>query len=381
MLDRSISKASAAFEDPPCESSAPPPQPGPFAREAFKAWQYGLAVIPCGGEDGKKARVQWKRITGPQRERQLNAWISKPSFQSANLGIITGASGLTVIDCDTPGKRLELEAIFGVTPVVVATPRGGLHLYYRGNGENSGPIEIDGMKIDVKGLGGLVVAPPSTRIMADGPVRAYQFLEGGWEWVETLPRIKAGALPKRFDGSQLSDGDPLTDRVGIGQRNNTLFNSLLHLAKTSRTRDELLREAIAINDGFTEPLQRREVEATVGSVWRYKAEGRLIVSSAPKIHIPASALELLWNTANGADALALLSVLLFNHGARARRGEDFAIAAAAMQRAEVVKGWGIKRYRGATEVLMEAGLILRSYKGGARRGDAHRYVFGPGLMD
>jgi hypothetical protein len=77
----------------------------------------------------------------------------------------------------------------------------------------------------------------------------------------------------------------------------------------------------------------------------------------------------------------LLSVLLFNHGARTRRGEDFAITAEAMQRAEVVKGWGIKRYRGATEVLMEDGLILRSYKGGARRGDAHRYVFGPGLMD
>ena len=73
--------------------------------------------------------------------------------KSANLGIITGASGLTVIDCDTPGKRLELEAIFGSTPVVVATLRGGLHLYYWGNGEDSGPIKIDGMKIDVKGLG------------------------------------------------------------------------------------------------------------------------------------------------------------------------------------------------------------------------------------
>jgi Primase C terminal 1 (PriCT-1) len=116
-------------------------------------------------------------------------------------------------------------------------------------------IEIDGMKIDVKGLGGLVVAPPSTRIMADGPVRTYQFLEGGWEWVETLPRIKAGALPKGFYRSQFSDGAPLTDRVGIGQRNVALFNSLLRLAKTSRTRDELLQEAIAINDGFTEPFK------------------------------------------------------------------------------------------------------------------------------
>ena len=275
------------------------------------------------------------------------------------------------------GNAWKLEAIFGVTPIVVATPRGGLHLYYRGNGENSGRLKIDGMKIDVKGLGGFVVAPPSTRIMADGTAGSYHFLEGGWEWAETLPQMKAGALPKRFYGSRLSDGEPLADKVGVGLRNITLFKSLLRLAKTSQTRDELLREAITINGGFTEPLQMREVEATVGSVWGYKAEGRLIVPSAPKIQIPASALELLLNTANSADALMLLSVLLFNHDARARRGEDFAIAAEAMQRAEVVKGWGIKRYRGATEVLMAAGLILRSNK--AARGVAMRIVISSAL--
>jgi Bifunctional DNA primase/polymerase, N-terminal/Primase C terminal 1 (PriCT-1) len=307
--------------------------------------------------------------------------VSKPAFASANLGIITGASELTVIDCDTPGRREELEAIFGSADVVVATSSGGLHLYYKSNGEHSAPIDINGMKIDVKGLGGFVVAPPSTRVAADGMVRFYQFLEGGWKWVENLRAIKPGALPKKFYGSRFSDGAPLANKVGVGVRNTTLFNALLRRAKTSETRDELLREATLINDRFAQPLQTREVEATVGSVWGYKVEGQLIVPSAPKIQIPASALELLWNTANGADALMFLSVLLFNHGARARRGEDFAIAAEAMQRAEVVKGWGIKRYRGATGVLMAAGLIIQFYKGGARRGDAHRYVFGPALMD
>jgi hypothetical protein len=212
MLERSISKTSPTFKDPsPWDSTAQYPKPGPFGREAFKAWQYGLAVLPCGGEDGKRPMIKWKGITGPQPEHQINASVSQPSFKSANLGIITGASNLTVIDCGTPGKRPELEAIFGSTPVVVPTPRGGLHLYYKGNGEHSGPARIDGMQIDVKGLGGFVVAPPSTRVAADGTAQAYRFLEGGWEWLETVPAIKTGALPQRFYGSRFSDGAPSAD--------------------------------------------------------------------------------------------------------------------------------------------------------------------------
>ena len=80
MLEHSISKASTTFEDPSCDSAAQPPKPEPFGREAFKAWQYGLAVLPCGGEDGKKPLIKWKRITGPQPERRLNAWVSRPAF-------------------------------------------------------------------------------------------------------------------------------------------------------------------------------------------------------------------------------------------------------------------------------------------------------------
>jgi hypothetical protein len=105
MLKRSNFKTSTTFKDPsPWDSTAQYPMPGPFGREAFKAWQYGLAVLPCGGEDGKRPLIKWKGITGPQPEHQINASVSQPSFKSANLGIITGASNLTVIDCDTPGN-------------------------------------------------------------------------------------------------------------------------------------------------------------------------------------------------------------------------------------------------------------------------------------
>ena len=79
-----------------------------------------------------------------------------------------------------------------------------------------------------------------------------------------------------------SEGEPLADEVGVVARNTTLFNDLLRLARASETRDELLREAFVINGRFTGPLQTREVEAIVGLVSGYKAEGRLIVPSTPK---------------------------------------------------------------------------------------------------
>lgn len=356
-----------------------PANAGPFCREALNTWQYSLAVLPCGGADGKRPLVKWRTVTCSQSERQIKTLLARPALKSANLGIITGASGLTVIDCDTPGKRLELEALFGETPLVIGTPRGGLHLYYKSNGEHSGPLEIDGMKIDVKGLGGFIVAPPSSRTMPDGAVRGYIFVEGGWAWVEALPEIKPGALPAKFYSHAASATTQASVRTPVGERNTTLFNALRGIARDTETQADLLQKAMKINAGFSEPLQVREVEATVGSVWGYKMNGTLVAASAPALLIPLPAQSQLCKTKDGADAFMLLSVLLVSHGARARRGENFAIAAEAMMEAEKIKGWGVKRYRGAIQILMTTGLIERTHKGGARPGDTHVYSFGAAL--
>jgi len=65
-----------------------------------------------------------------------------------------------------------------------------------------------------------------------------------------------------------------------------------------------------------------------------------------------------------------------SHGARVRRGASFAIAAEAMMSAGKINGWGIKRYRGAIQTLLAAGLIVRKHTDGARRGDTHTNTFG-----
>lgn len=91
--------------------------------------------------------------------------------------------------------------------------------------------------------------------------------------------------------------------------------------------------------------------------------------------MPGAAHAQLRDAPNGSDGLMLLSCLLANHGARSRRGEDFAIAAAGMAKQKVIRGWGVARYRKATSTLLDERLISMTHRGGAHRGDPHRFRF------
>ena len=89
------------------------------------------------------------------------------------IAIITGKlSNITVIDIDNRQKPIkELQEIFGESKVIVETPRG-YHLYYSYNGEKSNTAIEEG--IDIRGDGGLIIAPPSTNYQGKG----YKFIKG-----------------------------------------------------------------------------------------------------------------------------------------------------------------------------------------------------------
>lgn len=103
-------------------------------------------------------------------------------FPNANVGIATGASaGIFVVDIDPRhgGDRAlgELEAHHGELPVTVtsATGGGGVHFLFRHPGvkvKNS--AGIIGSGIDIRGEGGLIVAPPS--VHASG--KPYTWIRG-----------------------------------------------------------------------------------------------------------------------------------------------------------------------------------------------------------
>lgn len=360
-----------------------PPSCSPFLDEAIAATAAGLVVLPCGGPTGKAPLVKWKTLDRPISPARLKKWRADPQFAEANIGIATGASGITVIDCDTPDSLDRLIARFGPTPLIVATPRGGHHLYYRSSGERSGPLRDGDLQIDIKADGGFIVIPPSIRRTGEHAGREYRLISGSWADVPKLPPIREGALAPIFSEarasasnspSRCSARDQSQHGSDIGHRNRALFDALRGAALKVENRGELADVACALNHTFDPPLDDAEVAQTTESVWGYREEGRLFTAGRSMIAIPGTTFDRLSSADNGADGLMLISCLIRNHGARAARNEPFAIVAAKMVKATTIKGWAVTRYRNAIDTLLANGFLNRVHKGGRRRGDPHRYL-------
>ena len=149
---------------------------------AIKYLDMGYSVIPLRPGD-KRPMIKWEPFQKerPTRQMLVSWWSREPK---ANVGIVTGrVSDLCVIDCDTPEAYGRVSEIMGdQSAPTTRTPRGGNHVlcsYEDGVTIGSDPEQ----KIDWRGEGGYIVAPPSVR--SDG---------AAYEWITTLD---AAAKPKR----------------------------------------------------------------------------------------------------------------------------------------------------------------------------------------
>ena len=355
----------------------------PFRDAVTAVTAAGLVALPCGGPTGKAPLVRWKALQRPITEARLRLWLAAPQFAEANIGIATGPSGITVIDCDTPNSLDELITLFGPTPIVVATPRGGHHLYYKSSGESSGPLRSGKLTIDVKARGGFIVIPPSIRRAGEHAGKSYKFIAGSWAEIGNLPAVRANALESSLQNRPTTSGTTTKqpdETAGapcgrdVGRRNFTLFNTLRAAAFEAESRNRLVELAGTLNRAFEPPLDEIEVAQIVDSVWKYREEGRLFVTGQSTIVIPGVAFDRLSRIDNGADGLMLLACLIRYHGARAARSEPFVIVAAKMAQGGTISGWAVTRYRNAIETLLASGFVKRVHTGGRRRGDPHRYL-------
>lgn len=90
------------------------------------------------------------------------------SYPDANVAIATGAPGPDVVDIDTkhgaPGMeslaRLRRAGLLAGACRLVATPSGGVHLYYAGTTQTNASLRRHG--VDFRSRGGYVIAAPST---------------------------------------------------------------------------------------------------------------------------------------------------------------------------------------------------------------------------
>jgi putative DNA primase/helicase len=165
------------------------------------AAKYGWKIFPARMEDGKK----WSWLSGdfaPGHERwgqtndvkQLKKNFNKKKWRmECGIGVPTGAdNGIIVIEGDTKkghaklkGKQdglasiRELESKLGRLPdtLMAQSPTGSVHRYFKHPGEGYKINKIAfAVGVDVKGDGGMVIAPPSVRAGV-----------GAYRWLNDLP--------------------------------------------------------------------------------------------------------------------------------------------------------------------------------------------------
>lgn len=219
----------------------------------------------CPRTDACRAgHVGWEQRATTDPDRIRRAWTAAPY----NIGIVTGPSGLVIIDLDTPKSDdvppadwhmpgvQDGQDVFAVladragepVPVetlTVATPSGGLHLYYR----TPDGVEFRttagklGWKVDTRAYGGYVVAAGSVvdghryRVLVDAPVAPLP------AWLATLlrpaPLPPTPARPVRVSTGRRSRYVDAAVRMECqkvhtapdGQRNATLYAAAIALGQ------------------------------------------------------------------------------------------------------------------------------------------------------
>jgi Bifunctional DNA primase/polymerase, N-terminal len=134
----------------------------------------GWVVTPIRPADKRPMFNAWPTVS--RRISEANADTIWTMYPEANIGLLTGI-GFDVLDIDGPEGKASLGRYltsnrYRPTGPVVSTGGGGLHLYFQPTGEGNRAQMLT--KVDYRGIGGQVIAPPS--IHPNGTV--YRWLAG-----------------------------------------------------------------------------------------------------------------------------------------------------------------------------------------------------------
>ncbi len=138
--------------------------PRPSLRLAAEAYaRMGFHVFPCATRS-KTPLTEHGYKDATTDIAQVIAWWTR--WPDANIGIATGASGLLVVDVDGAEGAAsldELEREHGALPQspMTRTGSGGRHAFLRAYAGAPSTSSRLGTKIDTRGNGGYVIAPPS----------------------------------------------------------------------------------------------------------------------------------------------------------------------------------------------------------------------------
>jgi hypothetical protein len=348
---------------------------GPFALAAEDLWRHGLVPIPCpvNDGDGKKPGVRFRVW---RRQPNLNCVLQLVErFPDANVAVVTGLSGVTVVDIDDQDLVPDMIQRFGETPLMTTTPSGGTHLWYASQGERNSNLRArEDLQVDIKGLGGIVVVPPSWRPTGPHAGRPYQLQQGCWHDVGRLPTVRPGSIAVESIKTRTDCRAISTDTIAReGERNDRLFRQLLRHAPACDNFDAMLDAAHGVNMALDSPLSDHEVVKTAASAWQYEKDGLNLVGRSRRAYAGVDEYEALAALAHGVDGLFLLMKLRFTHWDH----PTFAASPFAMARDGVIPSWGQShdRYRRALKALVETGILIFVHRGGRGPHDPHVFKF------
>lgn len=248
---------------------------------ALDLWENGYNVIPLGDGGTKQAKLpreQWKQYQdAPATDIQITAWWEQ--WPNANIGILTG--NITVVDADSAEAVEEVKKHYPHTPRRVKTSKG-MHFYYKAN--DNEPIRNSAnqnSKIDIRGIGGYVVAPPSTHEAGEQYVWDLDF--GVSSDINDLHIIKSSELSitqptlqsaitgnLNFDVSKYKPAQTETP-VPPGGRNVAAASLAGKYIKSGDSIQEALQKLDIWNNQNPIPLNQEELKTTVVSVARTHA--------------------------------------------------------------------------------------------------------------
>jgi hypothetical protein len=266
---------------------------GPAGQLALaRALEYarrGWPVFPCrpGRKEPDTPHGFKDATTDPQR---ITIWWT--SVPSRNVAIATGAPGPDVLDVDVrPGgsgyqalHRLRHTGLLEAPIAAVATPSGGIHLYYLGTEQASG--RLPDSHLDFKATRGYVLAPPSA--VGGRPYRPIRHQPGltgmtasnRLDWAATAAFLgPREPHPQPAQPSAHADTDRLATwvaRLPEGNRNGGLFWAACRAAEAGNPHalDALAQAA------QTAGLPAHEITRTIASARR--STGRELPKGSPR---------------------------------------------------------------------------------------------------
>lgn len=198
----------------------------------------------------------------------LDYWSRYPEY---NIGLTTGIkSGFIVIDVDAGGMQALIGRDLPVT-VTVVTGSGGRHFYYKHPG---GHVKSDSNvlpKVDSRGDGGQIIAPPS--IHKSGKSYEWEIGRSPWDvpvaeapkwWLDLLKSDTASRkVPVVTDGQKIKEGG--RDEYLYSRANDLVWSGLNYAPILAALREINATEV-------SPPLDDAQVVQKLNSAWKNHAE-------------------------------------------------------------------------------------------------------------